>query len=64
MRALAGDEYGRAMVENQVRLAMVCVVTLALLVSGLFVLLGGLGGTDLQRLAGGWIGLLTGYWLK
>jgi hypothetical protein len=39
-------------------------VSIALLAVGLFVLLSGHGDADLQKAAGGWVGVVVGYWLK
>ncbi len=39
-------------------------VSLALLGAGLLVLLTGHGDADLQKAAGGWVGVVVGYWLK
>ena len=49
---------------DAVRLGMVVLISLALLGSGLYVLIGDVGDADLQKFAGGWIGLVAGYWLK
>ena len=43
---------------------MSCALTVTLVAVGLYVLIGGHGGLDLQRLAGGWIGTAVGYWLR
>jgi hypothetical protein len=50
--------------EDEVRLAMAVFVSLVLLGTGLYVLVGDHGGPDLQKLARGWVGGVVGYWLK
>ncbi|HEV3048565.1 MAG TPA: hypothetical protein VGY13_14520 [Solirubrobacteraceae bacterium] len=50
--------------QDLIRLLMNVVISLALLGAGLYVLLGDHGSADLQKVAGGWIGLVAGYWLK
>jgi hypothetical protein len=39
-------------------------VSLVLLMAGMVVLLSGEGDPQLQQAAGGWIGVVVGYWLK
>jgi hypothetical protein len=46
------------------RLAMSCVVSLALLSSGLSILMTGDGGSGLRPIAAGWVGAVVGYWLE
>lgn len=52
------------MTENQVRLLMAVLLTFVLLGAGLYLLIGNNGSGDLQKLAGGWIGIIIGYWMK
>jgi len=52
------------MSEQDVRIAMQAAVSIVLLTAGLLVLLGGLGDADLQKAAGGWVGVVVGFWLK
>jgi hypothetical protein len=40
------------------------VVSIVLLVVGIYVLFNGKSSSDLQKAATGWIGLVAGYWLK
>ncbi len=54
----------RGMTDEKVRVLMSCALTVTLVAVGLYVLIGGPGGLDLQRLAGGWIGTAVGYWLR
>jgi hypothetical protein len=50
--------------ENEIRLAMAVGISLVMLLAGLLVLFSGEGGADLQQAAGGWVGVVVGYWLK
>jgi len=52
------------MSENRVRLLMAAVISIALMVSGLYILLSENSNSDLQKAATGWIGVIIGYWLK
>lgn len=48
-----------------VKLIGAAVVSLALLIAGLYILIFKNGASDaLQKAATGWIGLVIGYWLK
>jgi hypothetical protein len=39
-------------------------ISLVLLMTGLLILLSGEGDPDLRNAAGGWVGVVVGYWLK
>ena len=43
---------------------MVTGISVVLLMAGLLVLLSGHGDADLQKAAGGWVGVVVGYWLR
>jgi hypothetical protein len=50
--------------EDLIRLLMAVLISVVLLAAGMYVLLAHHGDSDLQKLAGGWIGVVVGYWLK
>jgi hypothetical protein len=50
--------------EKGVRIAMQVAFNIVRLSAGLFVLLARHGDADLQKAAGGWVGVVVGYWLK
>jgi hypothetical protein len=52
------------MSESAVRLCVRVVMSLGLMGAGLLVLIADVGNSDLQKAAGGWVGLTVGYWLK
>jgi hypothetical protein len=43
---------------------MAVLLTIVLLGAGFYVLIGNNGTSDLQKVAGGWIGIVIGYWMK
>jgi hypothetical protein len=43
---------------------MQVIISIVLLVVGLYVVVAGHGDADLQKWAAGWIGLVLGFWLK
>jgi hypothetical protein len=50
---------------DKVKLIGAAVVSLVLLIAGLYILIFKNGASDaLQKAATGWIGLVVGYWLK
>jgi len=52
------------MSENATRLIVRVVISFGLMATGLFILINPTINGELEKAAVGWIGLVTGYWLR